>query len=199
MGAMVSIDEKTLERVEAFHRDGWSFRVKTVNGVSYLSVRRGGVERGLGRLTPELREYIDRLKEARETPRDVGAGGSLQTDPRYYVTLFPTLDDPAREMTGLPREEVESILFDLRFERAKVKAVECHYVRDGFCMYWGYARESRPIISLYGRFAGGGYALPAFSDPLKSEECDRVMLRVNELLCFDCGKYRPRIDKEKNT
>lgn len=196
---MISIDKKTLEKVEAFYRDGWSFRVKTVNGVSYLSMRKGGVERGLGRLTPELREYLDRLKETRETPKDIEANGSLKLAPRYLVTLFPTLEDPAREMTELPRDDVESILFDLKFERAKVKAVECRYVRDGFCTYWRYERKSQHIINLYGRFAGGEYALPAFSDPLKSKGPDRVMLRISELLCFDCGKYRPRIDKEKNT
>ncbi len=140
MRAMVSIDNKTLEKVEAFHRDGWSFRGKTVNGISYLSVRKGGVEKGLGRLTPELGEFIDGLKETRETPRDFGVNGSQATDSRYLVTLFPTLGDPSREMTGFLRDDVESILFDLKFERAKVKAVECRYVRDGFCAYWRFER-----------------------------------------------------------
>ncbi len=198
MRTMISMDKKTLEKVEAFYRDGWNFRGKTVNGISYLSVRKGGVEKGLGRLTPELREFIDRLKETRETPKDIEVNGSQQTAPRYLVTLFPTLGEPLREMTEFVRDDVESILFDLKFERAKVKAVECRYVRDGFCTYWRYERKSQPIINLYGRFAGGEYALPAFSDPLESKRYDRVMLRINELLCFDCDKYRPRVEKEKN-
>ena len=196
---MISNDKKTLEKVEAFYRDGWNFRGKTVNGISYLSVRKGGVEKGLGRLTPELREYLDRLKETRETPKDFEANGSLQTAPRYLITLFPSLEYPTREMTELPKDDIESILFDLKYERAKVKAVECHYVRDGFCMYWRYQRKSQPIINLYRRFVGGEYVLPVFSDPLKSKGHDRVMLRINELLCFDCDRYRPRIEKEKNT
>ncbi len=40
--------------------------------------------------------------------------------------------------------------------------------------------------------------MPAFSDSLESERRGRVMLRINELLCFDCDRYRPRVEKEAN-
>jgi hypothetical protein len=198
-GYIISHNKNTWEEIEAFHRDGWNFRVKTVNGKQYLSARRGSDEKGLGPLTPELRDFLDTLNKSHVTANDTGYDKSQQQPSNYHVTLYPTLTYPTREMTLFSRAEVESALFDIRFERAKVKAIDCHYSWNGYCQYWKYTPNSDNFKKIYERFAAREYTLPAYSSLPVLKGQNREMLRVTELLCFDCDRYTPRIEKEKNS
>jgi hypothetical protein len=181
----------------AYYRGGYNFRVKTVEGKQYLSARKGGDERGLGHLTPELSDFMDELKRSRGATDGSGVDESGRRTSNYIVGLRPTPTYPVLEMTEFSREEIESVLFDIGFERARVKTIDCRFSLNGYCQYWRYTPKSHLFKRIYMRFAGGEYALPAYPDLLQVEGHDREVVRVSELLCFDCDKYSPRKKEEK--
>jgi len=182
----------------AYYRSGYNFRVKTVDSKQYLSARKGSDEKGLGPLTPELRDFIDELKKSRGTPDESKVDESLQQKSNYLVSLHPTPTYPTLEMTDFSREEMEMALFDIRFERARVKTRDCLYSLNGHCQYWRFLPMSPLLKTIYMRFAGGENALLAYPDHPLAGGQDREMVRVTELLCFECDKFNPR-NKGKKT
>jgi hypothetical protein len=182
----------------AYYRGGYNFRVKTVESKQYLSARKGSDERGLGPLTSELRDFIDRLKRSRGTPDESKVDELLQQKSDYLVSLHPTPTYPTLEMTEFSREEMERALFDIGFERARVKTRDCFYSLNGYCQYWRYLSKSPLLRKIYLRFVGGENAFLAYPDLQQAGRQDREMVRVTELLCFECDKYYPR-NKGKKT
>ncbi|MGD0804301.1 MAG: hypothetical protein ABSA11_09535 [Candidatus Bathyarchaeia archaeon] len=185
--------------MKAYYREGYHFRIKTVKGKPYLSARKGKEENGLGFLTPELRDFIEKLKRPQEKQNGSEIDESRRQMSKYIVRLHPTQTYPTQELTEFSREEIESAIFDIRFERARVKTIDCYYSLNGYCQYWKYMPNSHLLKKLYERFAGGEHVLSAYSDISLAGRPDRELVRVTELICFDCNKYFPRNKRRKTS
>jgi hypothetical protein len=90
------------------------------------------------------------------------------------------------------KSEVEAALFDIKFERAQIKAADCEYSWNGLCLYWEFMRDSELLISIYERFGVKDNLFGITSIRPQGEGQPRKTLRSNELLCFDSDKYTPR-------
>ena len=99
------------DEIIEWKRDGWSFRVKEVKGKRYITRRKGGKERSLGRFDDGLWSMIE--------------SSSLSVQ-----------EIVAQSKQGQDTEVlVERILLDLRsYDMSR----SCDHIVDGFCHYWRY-------------------------------------------------------------
>jgi hypothetical protein len=179
------------EYIVELHRNGARFREKTVKGKQYLSARINGKEIGLGLYTQDLRKLISELKKSEQKSIETITDKTCDHLATYTVKIFPSpLRIPVK--VEFSRGEVDLALFDIKFERAKVKIIDCEYSFNGFCQYWDFIEDSKRFKSIYREFDIEDYFLPKLSNHAQQGEQSRDMLRVTELLCFDCEKYQPR-------
>lgn len=192
----MSKESASQEDIIELHRKGWSFRVKTVKGKQYFSARKGGEERGLGPYTQDLRKLISELSKPRQSIDNANNEKPLDPSTTYTVTLSPSHLQPLPIKVEFFRSEIEAALFDIKFEMAKVKAVDCEYSFNGFCHYWDFMEDSERLDSIYERFGQDDYRLSIISHHAQLKEGNRDVLRVTELLCLECEKYIPRKKRE---
>jgi len=179
----------TQEYLEELYRSGYHFREKIVKGISYLSARKGGKEIGLGPYTQELREMVAVVTEPKQ---DRGEANSKTNETTYTVRLGPQFEESTPAKAEFSRREVEAALFDIKFERARIKAADCEHSWVGFCHYWEFLTDRERIVSIYERFGVKDNLFGLTSIRPQGEGQPRKTLLVNELLCFDCEKYAPR-------
>jgi hypothetical protein len=192
----MSKDTVNREDVEQLHHTGWSFRVKTVKKKQYLSARKGGEEKGLGLYTQDLRKLISEFSKPRQRNGGTIDGEPSDTLSTYTVTVFVPLLQLSPTEVEFSQGEIERAVFDIRFEMARVKTVDCEHSWNGFCHYWHFMTGSKRLESIYERFGVEECLLPVMSHHSQSEEESRDSLCVTELLCLNCEKYQPRKKRE---
>lgn len=187
----MSKDAVSQEYLTELHRNGYSFRVKTIRKKQYLSARKGGKEIGLGLYTQDLSKFISELNKHGQNSNEAKTDKTSDHLTTYTVNLNPSPLQISVKV-DFSRSEVEMALFDIKFERARVKRIDCKYSFNGFCLYWDFMEDSKRLKSIYEGFDIGDYSTPKISNHAQLGEQSRDMLRVTELLCFDCEKYQPR-------
>ena len=122
----MSEDTAIREEIEELPYNGWNFRVKTIKGKQYLSARKGIEEKGLGLYTQDLR---DRIAELSKPKQSIGSDTDKPLNPStiYNVTLQPLRPPWLLVEAEFSRNEIEGVLFDIKFEMARVKTVDCQH------------------------------------------------------------------------
>lgn len=192
--------------VEQLYRDGWRFRVKTSKGKKYVSARRSGDEKGLGVFTQELWNRIEKLSaEGRNNTREIKSNladnfdsdGSKHGEKQYNITPGPSIIHPFSGENMFQKREIECVLFELKYERARVKMRDCEHSFNGFCQFWKFIENNKNIDSIYEKFNTRDYMLPILSLNAQLGKESRSMYQVSELLCFDCENYTLRVKTKK--
>ena len=182
----MSMEKDGYDDIGKLLREGWSIRVKTVKGRNYLSARKGNDEKGLGPLTEEVRKYLEALYHPSDKSENTGAA---DLEPmRARVTLTTPLPEAGYKESRFKGSELAGVLLDIKFERARVKGVDCKHSFNGLCQYWQFMKNSERLQALYGRFNANIYKLGVISKSGDSRE----IYCVTELLCLDCDRYEPR-------
>lgn len=183
----MSMEKDVYDDIGKLLREGWSIRVKTVKGRDYLSARKGNDEKGLGPLTEEVRKYLEELYHPSDKSENTGAADP-EPKKSYDVTLTTPQPEAYYKESRFQESELGGVLLDIKFERARVKAVDCEHSFSGLCHYWRFMKGSERLQAIYGRFNAKIYkfgVIPKSGD-------SRDVYCVTELLCLDCDRYEPR-------
>ena len=192
------------EEIVRLHNEGWNFRKKNINGKIYISARKGKQEKGLGQFNQELWNLIENIRSPTNSKTNkkpnVGinnepksSSSSLESPSIYEVTIYIELMKHQKKSMFLDTE-VEKALFDIKYERAKIKMQDCNHNWSGTCFYWEFERDSKLLAAIHERFkVKDDYKLPVMSNhtQLKKEQA-RDAIRASELLCFDCDQFVKR-------
>jgi len=190
----MSKDQARWETIEGLLREGWRFRVKSSKGKKYISARKSGEERGIGPFKQDLWDAITDWKP-RGTSEEEFESMSEESS-AYIVTQRPGLSEQPVE-AKFTKRELEKALFDIRFERARVKARDCQYSFNGYCNYWKFIEKSGRLEAIYERFGAEHPNLPIISTNPQWKSETRDIYRVNDILCIDCDKFTLREKKQE--
>ena len=190
------------EEIVRLFNEGYHFRKKSIKGTLYISARKGKQEKGLGKFNQNLWDMIERVKSQNatqpktspvvETDQPSKQNNSSLNSPRFHEV---TLHGGRYEKAVFSDNELENALFNIKYERAKIKMKDCQHSVDRFCQYWYFDENSKIISEIFERFRVSEYKVEKLKYLSEYDVFVRNLLRVSELLCFDCDKYfqRPNI------
>ena len=192
------------EEIVRLHNEGWNFRKKNINGKIYISARKGKQEKGLGQFNQALWNLIENIRSPTNSKTNKKPNVGIGTAPKsnssfnesrgiYEVTMYTGLTEHQQKALFLDTE-MENALFNIKYERAKIKMQDCKHNWNGTCFYWEFERDSKLLAAIHERFkVKDDYKLPVRSNHTQLiKEQARDAIRASELLCFDCDEFVKR-------
>jgi len=168
--------EITEEEISRYINQGYYFRVKEVNGIKYITRRKGREERSLGRYTEEVWSMIERALS--------------QTDEAIGEKPVETTVEKPVEITSLdPLGLLEQLKEEVSLSKGVIMFTNCLHKVEGVCTYWHW--ESKPrFFTILDKLDGQDQSSYMLTDIVHEGRTEkRWTVKAQVIFCMNCPAY----------
>jgi len=164
--------EITEEEISRYIDQGYYFRVKEVNGIKYITRRKGREEKGMGRYTEEVWSMIQRARS--QTDEAIG-------EKPVETTVEKTFPDTLGILEQLKEE--------ISVNKGLIMLTSCLHNVEGICTYWHW--ESKPgFFDILDRLDGPDPSSYILTDIVQEGQIEkRWTVKAQVIFCMNCPAY----------
>jgi hypothetical protein len=168
--------EITMEEISRYIHRGYYFRVKEVNGIKYITRRKGREERSLGRYTEEVWSMIERARN--QTDEAIG-------DKPVETTVEKPVEITSPDTVGL----LEQLKEEVSLSKGLIMFINCLHKVEGVCTYWHW--ESKPgFFDTLDKLDGQDQSSYMLTDIVNEGRVEkRWTVKAQGIFCLNCPSY----------
>ena len=168
--------EITIEDISRYINQGYYFRVKEVNGIKYITRRKGSEERSLGRYTKEVWSMIERTRN--QTDEAIG-------EKPIETTIEKPVEKTSPDTLGL----LEQLKEEVSLSKGLIMFTNCLHKVEGICTYWHWENKPR-FFDILDKLDGPDASSYMLTDIVYEGRVEkRWTVKAQVVFCMNCPAY----------